>query len=381
METFVLKLVVQMVPSFLCFIARFLTHLDWLAKYTAADAAFTYLTGHQITEACSRAADGGYCKLATLISQAGGDELFKEDIRSQLEIWKNEKLAPSSNSIISGTQSGLVARGVWRAYSLLAGLIVEDDEKSRSEDDICAGLDWKRVFGLCLWYGTSLDATIADVVKAYEGMILRSSRSPAKEVARPIPKWTTEKRRGPQPPPLGSSRLGLYASSGFGISDNFPEDPLYALIKLHANPALSLSKALNPLSFSSAGVHLGVLMCWHLYIILSRVMQVRDFADRVLQSQPRTHRRRHSDFVNGIEEEGQDSTSDNQSILEEDGLRTDGHSPTADLLTSTYSFQLESWGMLQEAAFVLLHIEGSVGCVSDLCVSALVFISLGDVLL
>lgn len=351
-----------------------MTYFNLLAKYTAADAAFTYLTGHQITEACAKATEGGYFKLATLISQAGGDELFKQDIRSQLEIWKNEKLAPGINSIAANMQSGLVGMGVWRVYHLLAGLIDEDNEKSRPEDDICVGLDWKRAFGLCLWYGTSLDTSIADVVETYEGLFLRSSLSPAREVARPVPKWTTEKKkRGPQPPPLGSSRLGLYVSSGMSILDDLPVDPLYALIKLHANPALSLSKALNPLSFSSAGVNLGVLMCWHLYIILSRVMQVRDFADRVPQPQQGAHKRRQSGFVNGAGNDiipVQDSSSDNQSSdgsLEEDSLKTDGHSPTADLLTSTYSFELESWGMLQEAAFVLLHIESSVGYVSNLC--------------
>ena len=44
-------------------------------------------------------------------------------------------------------------------------------------------------------------------------------------------------------------------------------------------------------------------------------------------------------------------------------MQPEGHSPTADLLASSYAFELESWGMIQEAAFVLLHLEGSSGCV------------------
>jgi nuclear pore complex protein Nup98-Nup96 len=39
----------------------------------------------------------------------------------------------------------------------------------------------------------------------------------------------------------------------------------------------------------------------------------------------------------------------------------EGHSPSADLLASSYAHQLEQLGMLQEAVFVLLHIEGSAG--------------------
>lgn len=298
------------------------------------------------------------------MGQAGGDDLFKQDLLSQLEIWKNEKLAPGTNNLTS-TQSGLVGRGVWRVYNLLAGLVAQDGERSRPEDDICAGLDWKRVFGLCLWYGSSVDASVADVVNSYEGMILRNSRMASNEVARPIPKWAIEKkRREPQPPSSGPSRLGLFLTSA--PSEDLPEDPLYALIKLHADPALSLSKALNPHSFSPAGVDLGIVMCWHLYILLSRAMRVRDFSDRTLlprQRQKPTKRR--SGLVNGIsgakETSGSDDHSADDNDDEENSTRPEGHSPTADLLTNAYAFELESWGLLQEAAFVLLHLEGSVG--------------------
>jgi nuclear pore complex protein Nup98-Nup96 len=62
--------------------------------------------------------------------------------------------------------------------------------------------------------------------------------------------------------------------------DETPDDPLFALIKLCADPTLSLSKALNPLSFAPLELDWGIGMCWHLYIILSRVMRVCDFADR-----------------------------------------------------------------------------------------------------
>jgi nuclear pore complex protein Nup98-Nup96 len=328
------------------------------------------LTGHQITEACKKASEGGYFKLSTLISQAGGDDLFKQDIHSQLEIWRSEKLAPGSNNSLTSTQSGLVGRGVWRVYNLLAGLVGSDEERSRPEDDICAGLDWKRVFGLCLWYGASVDASVADVVKNYEGMILQNSRMASSDVARPIPKWAIEKRkREPQLPSSGPSRSSLFlSSSSTPSSEDLPEDPLYALIKLHADPALSLSKALNPLSFSPAGVDLGIVMCWHLYIVLSRVMRIRDFSDRRLLPPGRKNRKRPSGLVNGISRDGtvKEASSGDDHSADDDGddennTQPEGHSPTADLLTSTYALELESWGLLQEAVFVLLHLEGSVG--------------------
>lgn len=94
----------------------------------------------------------------------------------------------------------------------------------------------------------------------------------------------------------------------------------------------------------------GIPMCWHLYIILSRVMRARDFADRRPAIRPRRS------FINGG---GGEEGSEDEDGYEK--LTHEGHSPTADLLTSAYAFQLESWGMIQEAIFVLLHIEHSTG--------------------
>jgi nuclear pore complex protein Nup98-Nup96 len=343
------------------------------------------LTGHQVETASTTAADGGYFKLSTLISQAGGDETFKEDILSQLDIWKTEKLSPGSNSLVGGNgQSGLVGRGVWRIYNVLSGLVHEQEESDKTrEESVFVGLDWRRVFGMCLWYGTSVDASVADVVAAYERILLHNSRGPAGDISRPVPKWVagTASKPAAHSSSFGSSAFGFPASSSRAPRDATPEDPLYVLIKLYANPALSLSSALNPLSFAPAPLDVGIAMSWHLYIILSRVMKIRDFADRTdshahsgksfadaLKSRPRTS------IVNGTgrgrgrgslpspaltEEEASDAG-------DEDGVHRDGHSPSADLLASSYAFELESWGMIQEAAFVLLHIEGGVGSVSNL---------------
>ena len=231
-----------------------------------------------------------------MISQAGGDELFKEDILEQLEIWKSEKLSPGSSNHTTA-QNGLIGRGVWRIYKLLSGLEQQEGSDSSQADDIYAGLDWKRVFGLCLWYGTSVDASVADVVNAYERILLHNSKGTSNEVARPIPRWAA---RAISHQPHTTSGLGLFAGPS-KAKDTTPQDPLYVLIRLHADPALSLTNALNPLSFAPSGLDWGIAMCWHLYIILSRVMGVRDFADRsdsTIRPKPSTKGRKSQ--VNGI---------------------------------------------------------------------------------
>jgi nuclear pore complex protein Nup98-Nup96 len=209
-----------------------------------------------------------------------------------------------------------------------------------------------------------VDSSVADAVNTYEHILLQSaqsSSSPSNQIAQPIPKWAISKNVV-LPPSLASSRLGLFTSS---LSINqAPDDPLFALIKLYADPTLSLSKALNPLSFSPNGLDWGIGMCWHLYIILSRIMRVRDFADRS-HSGPTSKDKPPGNFMNDFGGTGRRELSSSMGdISRDEDEPSEGHSPTADLLTSSYAFELESRGMIQETAFVLLHLEGSVGYVS-----------------
>lgn len=309
----------------------------------SANTAFIHLTGHQVEQACQVAATGGYPKLSTLISQTGGDSLFKTDIREQLRIWKSENLSPSAGV---GYGSGLIERGVWKIYCLLGGILDAEDELADKLASVCSGLDWKRIFGLCLWYGQGIDAPISKVVEAYENLVFRQSNSSSSiynNIAeKPLPPWLLHVQRTGHPDALLAKWKNTMASSST-VAKHI--DPLYALIKLHADPALSLSSILNPFSFSSSLLKAGIPMCWHLYIILSRVMRVRDFADRRLAVRS---------FVNGGGREGGAEDENEKSTFE-------GYSSSADLLSSAYAFELENSGMISEAIFVLLHLECNTG--------------------
>ncbi|KAJ6485939.1 nuclear protein 96-domain-containing protein [Mycena sanguinolenta] len=280
--------------------------------------AFVHLTGNQVDRASEVALDGGYFKLATLISQAGGDFEFREDLKDQLEIWREQRIDLH------------IDESVRKVYALLAGIVdaVVEGSKGGGQDkcpdvDITAGLDWKRVFGLHLWFSGLVDAPISHIFEAYNRLVKESP--PARKIPGPIPWYeessTASKRRWKLSSPPSAP------------------DALFSLIRLHAEPSCSLSHVLTPLSFGPSP--LDSSLPWHLYIILSRCMRVRDFADR---GDPGIRR---------------SSPSSSQDDAEENGV--EGHSPTADLLSSSYAFQLEEQGMLQEAVFVLLHLEGSAG--------------------
>lgn len=279
---------------------------DWSA------VVFTLLTGNQIEKATEVAMDGGNVKLASLIAQCPGDEAFRDDLQAQLTAWREQRIDVH------------ISEDLRKIFALLAGTVdvLEGSNGTGIEQcrdlDLAANLDWKRALGLQLWFGEHMDASIPDVFHSYDRLWKECSAS----VSPPYP-WYSE-----------------------GVTSHFswktptsaqPPDALYSLIKLYADPACSLSHILTPFSFSPSPCD--HRLAWHLYILLSRCLRVRDFADR------------------GIIDPGdalENTHDDNDEHVE-------GHSPSADLLASSYALQLEQLGMIQEAAFVLLHIEGSTG--------------------
>ncbi|KII87791.1 hypothetical protein PLICRDRAFT_699296 [Plicaturopsis crispa FD-325 SS-3] len=274
---------------------------------TSAAVAFTHLTGNQIEKACEAAMDGGNVKLATLISQAGGDLEFRADLKEQLTLWQEQRIDVH------------IDEGVRKVYALLSGIldVVEGSKGASlercSDIDVASGLDWKRTLGLHLWFSEPMDTSIAQVFQSYD----RLWRDSPERIAAPLPSYSQS-----------SSQWKLPTSKP-------PPDALFSLIRLHAEPACSLSQILSPFSFGASPVDYS--LPWHLYIVLSRCMRVRDFSDR------------------GDPGPASDDGDD------DDESRVEGHSPSADLLASSYAFQLEQLGMLQEALFVLLHIEGPAG--------------------
>jgi nuclear pore complex protein Nup98-Nup96 len=287
------------------------------ASSNAPSTAYTLLTGNQVEKACEVAVDGGNVKLATLISQAAGDFEFREDLRLQLEVWREQRVDVH------------VDEGVRKVYALLAGVldVIKGSKATGLEKckdvDIFEGLDWKRAFGVHLWFTEPMDAPIAQVFESYD----RQRLEVPERVAAPCP-WYTEH------PPSPSAVRNIWNLP----SSSTTPDALFSLIQLHSDPGCSLSHIFNPLSFGLSPIDYA--LPWHLYIILSRCMGVRDFADR-----------------------GDPGVDVSHNGEEDADHMVEGHSPSADLLASSYAMQLESLGLLQEAVFVLLHIEGSAGYV------------------
>jgi nuclear pore complex protein Nup98-Nup96 len=255
-----------------------------------AKEAFTLLTGNRSSDACSALLAGGCPRLATLVAQVpGANAEFRKDVRDQIDLWKAQRVYDH------------IGPGIRRLYTLIAGRWGAEEEGR-----IFAGLDWMRAYGLHLWYALPGEASLSDVFEAYDQFWREGERSaPALPYASHPPSvWKAGKER----------ELDAHLS----------------LLRLHADPGYSLSLALHPLAYSSSP--LDYAMPWHIYVLLSRCMRVRDLADR-----------RRAMVADGSEK------------------RAEGHSPSADLLAGAYAWQLEGMGLVQEATFVLLHLEESLG--------------------
>ncbi|CAE6486531.1 unnamed protein product [Rhizoctonia solani] len=280
-----------------------------LSGTSAANRAFLMLTGNQIARATDATMEANEMHLATLISQIGGDAEFRNDIESQLAKWKEQKIDAHID--------------VWvrKIYALLAGIVgsVEGsksrDPAEKSSDIVVAeSLDWKRAYGLHLWFGGSFNSPIVDSLESYE----TACNSASLATAHPHP-WYIER-----PASVDSDALRWIVSG-----ESVPKDALFEIIKLAMDDTVPLDVALYPRAFGPSPIDYRI--SWHVYMLLARVLRKRDVSDRSL-----------------VEEEGE----------EEPQL---SYSHKADAITSNYASQLENLGLWWYSIFVLLHLQESDG--------------------
>ncbi|KAG9092490.1 hypothetical protein FS749_015685 [Ceratobasidium sp. UAMH 11750] len=280
-----------------------------LNSSTAANRAFLMLTGNQVSRATEASMEANEVHLATLISQAGGDTEFRSDIESQLAKWKEQKVDAHID--------------VWirKIYALLAGIIdTVEGSKSRDPAERCGdiavaqGLDWKRAYGLHLWFGGLFNSPLVDSVNSYEA----ACSNPALATAPPHP-WYIER------PTSVDSAVLTWTVAG----ESAPKDALFEVIKLAMDDTIPLDNVLYPRAFGPSPVDYRI--SWHVYLLLAHVLRKRDVSDRSIT-------------VDG-----------------EDGEAYATYSHKADSITSNYASQLENLGLWWYSVFVLLHLQESEG--------------------
>ncbi|KAF2791274.1 hypothetical protein K505DRAFT_326996 [Melanomma pulvis-pyrius CBS 109.77] len=183
---------------------------------TPEEKAIAYLSGHNVADACHALLTGLDLRLATMVAQIGGDHLMRRDMSSQIEEWRRM-------DVLSEMEEPVRA-----LYELLSGNCAESEgifgggrENKASTFHISTkfGLDWRRAFGLRLWYGTLVDEPIELAVAQFADA-LRDER----EQALPMPWYVDQEVDLGWDDPSVESR----------------EDLLWGILKLYASSKLDL---------------------------------------------------------------------------------------------------------------------------------------------
>ncbi|KAI9628513.1 hypothetical protein KEM48_011465 [Puccinia striiformis f. sp. tritici PST-130] len=259
---------------------------------------FQLLTGNQIERACELAIQLGNYRLATLISQCKrSDPTFKTDMVQQNLIWRQLRV------------DAHLDRDLRKTYELISGNVTVSKGSGKKSE----GLDWKRALGLHFWFLGS-DNNFWVAIKTYEEAFKRDRCGPP-----PIP-WYMDSNGNKSKPT---------------ILIDLPN------IKIFVDPTHSLESVLEPRGFGPSPFD--YRMPWHLYILIAKVMRLRDFEDR-------------APIMRDIEIDS-DSESDDG---DHNGINESG-SVWADLLTTQYADQLTKLGLIKWSGFVLLHLENPIG--------------------
>ena len=215
---------------------------------TAEERAIAHLSAHKIVEACDALVQGKDFRLAILVAQLGGYETVREDMEAQIAAWRELNVLSEMTEPIRAI------------YSLLAGnACVCEGKKGPLEDRARTfviserfNLDWKRAFGLRLFYAILAEEPIEAAVVKFANDLQ------ADEGKKPLP-WFSEEE----------SPQNLWQDP----NPSHREDILWGLLKLYAAsksalPTPSIAKTFAPQN--TTGNPLDTRLSFQLYHAFTR---------------------------------------------------------------------------------------------------------------
>ncbi|KAH6585985.1 hypothetical protein BASA50_000928 [Batrachochytrium salamandrivorans] len=290
----------------------------------------TLLTGRLISRAVAESIKSRDLRLATLLSQINGpgsrvtllaqsggqaayagngvpgrggmDANIRRSILDQLDVWHQ-----------------IEAKGALQIpLTYLDILRLISGDTNLWDERICPStMDWKRSFGLFLWYGKGGDWSFSKALETYD-LGFRSGNVP----------WPRS----------------LYSASKDAATDHYSEgkslDVCYHLLKLAADPAYPLEPALHP--YASSSFQLDYRMPWLLSQLLTCVKQVRGLKDTQVETVVALH----------PSETWQNRGSDGAAAMD----ISFGQSFSFDRIAVSFVAQLEALGLWKWAIFVSLFI-------------------------
>ena len=171
-----------------------------------AEKAFIWLTCGDVEEACAALLEGKNFHLATIVAQLPGDGAFRSTISKQIDAWMQLNSLSEFDDHIRALYE--IAAGNVRDIRGKAGA-VEDTVHSFSFAQRF-NLDWRRIFGLRLWYASELPDTDIVVQNLWDDI------EHGAEMVKPVPRFIQDR-------PIGND-----------AESDSREDPLWSLLKLFA---------------------------------------------------------------------------------------------------------------------------------------------------
>jgi nuclear pore complex protein Nup98-Nup96 len=293
---------------------------------TPEEKAIAYLSGYNVADACHALLTGLDLRLATMVAQIGGDHHMRRDMTDQLDEWRRMDVLSEMDESVRAL------------YELLSGNCAASEAKTGGgrENKVNRftisgrfGLDWRRAFGLRLWYGTLVEEPIELAVAQFADA-LRDN----KDDALPQP-WFVEQ------------------GVNMGWVDQHTEDRedlLWGILKLYASSKLELpaniEDVLAPENVS--GHPLNARLSFQLFQL---------FKARHDDSQETDERKIGMPTIrDGVQGSFMSSTT---SMAERDGQTKAPLTELGDKLTLTYASSLHSPEHWTTAVWVYMHLSSS----------------------
>lgn len=136
---------------------------DALDASSPEEEALAQLTANKVVEACDALVQGKNFRLAILLAQIDGSQIMRENMAFQVNGWRNLDVLSEMTDPVRAL------------YELLSGNACFCEGKkgppeNRAKSFVISerfGLDWRRAFGLRLWYATSAEEPLEVAVKKY----------------------------------------------------------------------------------------------------------------------------------------------------------------------------------------------------------------------
>nr|CAD7426062.1 unnamed protein product [Timema monikensis] len=198
-------------------------------------AVLSQLSGNLILDACNLLQDSSDFNAAILVAQSAGSWLPRQHMEQQLINWSEV----SADKFMSPERLQM--------FSLVAGVPLFSS--AHGTINVCKDLDWKRAFGVHLWYMCSQASSITDALLKYE----KAFDSPE-----------SSNRYAHPPDPLYFEGDGLQPETSSGRA---VWDLCFHLLKLYSSRSHPLDQLLNPATHTSDP--LDYRLCWFLFQVLT----------------------------------------------------------------------------------------------------------------